>query len=310
MIIQTVARRAGHLAPNLGVVELTLALHRVFDSPRDKIIWDVGHQSYPHKLVTGRLRPLRHAARSSAASPAIRVALGERARPVRHQPRQHVDLGRARLRGRARSRGREPSRRRGHRRRRAHRRHGVRGAQQRRRAGQAPDRHPQRQRVEHLAQHRRHRTATSPSSRPAACTARFERDVCELLGQHAAARRKRAAARGAASRKDCTTSSCRRCCSRSWVSSTSARSTATTSTCSRRRCRTSSASTGRCCSTSSPRRARATRRPRTTPCTFHGVGVFDPETGTASKSSKKTYTHVFGETALLDRASGSRTWSP
>ena len=53
-IIQTVARRAGHLAPNLGVVELTLALHRVFDSPRDRILWDVGHQSYPHKLVTGR----------------------------------------------------------------------------------------------------------------------------------------------------------------------------------------------------------------------------------------------------------------
>ncbi len=54
VIIQTVARRAGHLAPNLGVVELTLALHRVFDSPRDKIIWDVGHQCYPHKLLTGR----------------------------------------------------------------------------------------------------------------------------------------------------------------------------------------------------------------------------------------------------------------
>jgi len=54
VIIQTVARRAGHLAPNLGVVELTLALHRVFDSPRDKIIWDVGHQCYTHKLLTGR----------------------------------------------------------------------------------------------------------------------------------------------------------------------------------------------------------------------------------------------------------------
>uniref|UniRef100_A0A832MLK6 1-deoxy-D-xylulose-5-phosphate synthase n=1 Tax=Eiseniibacteriota bacterium TaxID=2212470 RepID=A0A832MLK6_UNCEI len=54
VVIQTVARNAGHLAPNLGVVELTLALHRVFDSPKDKIIWDVGHQSYPHKLVTGR----------------------------------------------------------------------------------------------------------------------------------------------------------------------------------------------------------------------------------------------------------------
>jgi 1-deoxy-D-xylulose-5-phosphate synthase len=54
VIVQTVARRAGHLAPNLGVVELTLALHRVYDSPRDKIIFDVGHQSYPHKLLTGR----------------------------------------------------------------------------------------------------------------------------------------------------------------------------------------------------------------------------------------------------------------
>src|SRR5262245_15322268 len=53
-VIQTVARRAGHLAPNLGIVELTLALHKVFDSPRDKIIFDVGHQSYPHKLITGR----------------------------------------------------------------------------------------------------------------------------------------------------------------------------------------------------------------------------------------------------------------
>jgi 1-deoxy-D-xylulose-5-phosphate synthase len=54
VIIQTVARRAGHLAPNLGVVELTLALHRVFDSPHDRIVWDVGHQCYTHKLLTGR----------------------------------------------------------------------------------------------------------------------------------------------------------------------------------------------------------------------------------------------------------------
>ena len=54
VIIQTVARNAGHLAPNLGVVELSIALHRVFESPVDKIIWDVGHQSYPHKLLTGR----------------------------------------------------------------------------------------------------------------------------------------------------------------------------------------------------------------------------------------------------------------
>ncbi len=53
-LMETVAEKGGHLAPNLGVVELTLAWHSVFDSPRDKIIWDVGHQSYVHKIVTGR----------------------------------------------------------------------------------------------------------------------------------------------------------------------------------------------------------------------------------------------------------------
>jgi 1-deoxy-D-xylulose-5-phosphate synthase len=53
-IIRVVSRNGGHLAPSLGVVELTLALHRVFDTSRDRIIWDVGHQSYAHKLLTGR----------------------------------------------------------------------------------------------------------------------------------------------------------------------------------------------------------------------------------------------------------------
>ena len=53
-IITTVSKNGGHLASNLGVVELTIALHRAFQSPRDKIIWDVGHQSYVHKLLTGR----------------------------------------------------------------------------------------------------------------------------------------------------------------------------------------------------------------------------------------------------------------
>ena len=55
VIIATVSRTGGHLAPSLGVVELTIALHYVFDAPRDKIIWDVGHQAYAHKLLTGRL---------------------------------------------------------------------------------------------------------------------------------------------------------------------------------------------------------------------------------------------------------------
>ena len=54
IIIETVSHNGGHLASNLGVVELTIALHRVFDSPRDAIIWDVSHQCYAHKLLTGR----------------------------------------------------------------------------------------------------------------------------------------------------------------------------------------------------------------------------------------------------------------
>ncbi len=53
-IVQAVAENAGHLGSNLGAVELTLALHRVFDSPTDAILWDTGHQAYVHKIVTGR----------------------------------------------------------------------------------------------------------------------------------------------------------------------------------------------------------------------------------------------------------------
>jgi 1-deoxy-D-xylulose-5-phosphate synthase len=53
-LVDSVARTGGHLGPNLGVVELTIALHRVFDSPRDAIVFDTGHQSYVHKLLTGR----------------------------------------------------------------------------------------------------------------------------------------------------------------------------------------------------------------------------------------------------------------
>lgn len=55
ILIDTVSQNGGHLASNLGTVELTVAVHRVFDSPKDKIVWDVGHQSYTHKILTGRL---------------------------------------------------------------------------------------------------------------------------------------------------------------------------------------------------------------------------------------------------------------
>src|SRR5829696_5993270 len=54
LIVDRVNTHGGHLGSNLGVVELTLALHRVFDSPRDILLWDTGHQAYVHKIVTGR----------------------------------------------------------------------------------------------------------------------------------------------------------------------------------------------------------------------------------------------------------------
>src|SRR3954466_16332164 len=53
-LVDTCSRTGGHLGPNLGVVELTIALHRVFDSPRDRVVLDTGHQAYVHKLLTGR----------------------------------------------------------------------------------------------------------------------------------------------------------------------------------------------------------------------------------------------------------------
>src|SRR3979490_1604141 len=56
LLVEQTSKTGGHLSPNLGVVELTFALHRVFDSPKDAIVWDTGHQAYVHKIVTGRAR--------------------------------------------------------------------------------------------------------------------------------------------------------------------------------------------------------------------------------------------------------------
>ena len=58
-IIDAVSVTGGHLGAGLGVVELTVALHHVFDTPRDRLIWDVGHQCYPHKILTGRRDRIR-----------------------------------------------------------------------------------------------------------------------------------------------------------------------------------------------------------------------------------------------------------
>ena len=59
-IIETVSKTGGHLASNLGVVELTIALHSVFNVPKDKIVWDVGHQTYVHKILNGRKEELKN----------------------------------------------------------------------------------------------------------------------------------------------------------------------------------------------------------------------------------------------------------
>ena len=57
--IDAVSVTGGHLGAGLGVVELTIAVHKVFDTPRDRLIWDVGHQTYPHKILTGRRDRIR-----------------------------------------------------------------------------------------------------------------------------------------------------------------------------------------------------------------------------------------------------------
>ncbi|MGA2171661.1 MAG: 1-deoxy-D-xylulose-5-phosphate synthase [Sedimentisphaerales bacterium] len=67
-ILETVSKTGGHLASNLGVVEITLALHYVFDFSQDKLVWDVGHQCYAHKIVTGRKEAFRHLRRAGGVS--------------------------------------------------------------------------------------------------------------------------------------------------------------------------------------------------------------------------------------------------
>lgn len=57
-ILNIVSKNGGHLASNLGVVELTIAMHSVFNTPEDKIVWDVGHQTYVHKILTGRKKQM------------------------------------------------------------------------------------------------------------------------------------------------------------------------------------------------------------------------------------------------------------
>ena len=123
-VIDVVSVTGGHLGSGLGVVELTVAIHAVFNTPKDKLIWDVGHQCYPHKILTGRrdrMRTLRQGGGLSGFTKALR----ERVRSVRCGPCRDLDFRRARLRQGAGYPGRGFQRDRRDRRRLHVRRHGL-----------------------------------------------------------------------------------------------------------------------------------------------------------------------------------------
>src|SRR5258705_13910779 len=76
-LIEICSRTGGHIGAGLGVVELTVAIHAVFDAPRDRIVWDVGHQGYPHKLLTGRAERLETLRQESGLSGFLKRAESE-----------------------------------------------------------------------------------------------------------------------------------------------------------------------------------------------------------------------------------------
>ena len=102
-IIGQVAKHGGHLASSLGVVELTLALHYVFNAPDDKIVWDVGHQAYVHKLLTGRFDRFETLRQQGGISGFLHFWIFEeerkRVRLLRCRTRDDLYFGSARLCG-------------------------------------------------------------------------------------------------------------------------------------------------------------------------------------------------------------------
>ena len=150
-IIQTCAKNGGHLGSSLGAVELNVALHYVYTSPTDKLVWDVGHQAYAHKLLTGRRERFR-TIRTPGGLAGLPGAARVRARRVRRGARVHRDQRRA-----GHARGEAPDRRpgqgrRARRRRRDDGRRRVRGAEPGRLPRPRPPRGPERQRDVDLAQ--------------------------------------------------------------------------------------------------------------------------------------------------------------
>jgi hypothetical protein len=93
-LLASVAKTGGHLSSNLGTVELTVALHYVFNTPHDRLVWDVGHQTYPHKILTGR-RERMASLRQLGGLSGFPQRTESEYDAFRHRPLQHLDLGRA-----------------------------------------------------------------------------------------------------------------------------------------------------------------------------------------------------------------------
>ena len=198
VIVETVNRNGGHLGSNLGAVELTLAVHRVFDSPHDIILWDTGHQAYVHKLVTGRTEAFTDGCASRAGSRATPAASESEHDWVENS---HASTILSYAHGLATALETledepEPPGRRHHRRRLADRRHGLRGSQQPRPLAAPGHDHPQRQRPlvrpDRLAAGRDAGPAPAqPALRPAAGPARpaAERAAARAARSSGASRR-------------------------------------------------------------------------------------------------------------------------
>ena len=106
-VLQSVSKTGGHLSSNLGTVELTIALHYVYDTPRDRIVWDVGHQTYPHKILTGR-RERMHTLRQLGGIGGFPRRDESEVRHLRHRAFVDLDLGGARHGDRRQAEGRRP----------------------------------------------------------------------------------------------------------------------------------------------------------------------------------------------------------
>ena len=181
-LVKVLSQTGGHLGPNLGVVELTIALHRVFETPRDRFVMDVSHQGYVHKMLTGT-------ARSHCDDAAIRrperfsFAHGKRTRLLRRRSRRHGALGRARHGGRPRFARRRRKYRGGRGRRGVYLRHQLRGAQQCSVAHEEIYRRPKRQRVVDREKRRRDRVI-SKRNRDQSNVCAFARQSAPVRGSH------------------------------------------------------------------------------------------------------------------------------